>query len=121
MRSFDAATGNEGRTVEAAIAWKGRDRTENYNEYETDSYNPYFTIEYDHEGEEQRVKTFVSLEEWNAHELNDKLTIKYHPPNLEFLVTPETKRESTLLNTILSASLVVIGIVIVLAVIVSLF
>lgn len=121
VRAFDAATGTEGRAVEAVVAWKGRDAVDNYSKHGGDSYEPYFTIEYDHDGETQRVKVPVYYEEWDKYELNDPITIKYHQSNLEFLVTPETKRESTLLATIFSVGLLAVGLIIILAVIVSLF
>ena len=119
VRLYDAATGSDSRTVEATVAWKGEEVIDT-NEHGGESVRTYFTIEYPHEGETQRIKKYISFEEYDAHKLNDKITIRYNPANLEYVVTRGTKRESTFWATVFSGGLIVVGLLIIIVVIISL-
>jgi hypothetical protein len=122
VSQYDAAVGSEGRTVTGRVAWKNQERVQ--SEYRDDGGSTlvdYFTVEYEHEGESQRVKVYVDSDEYAARKEGDPIEVKYHPANLEYIVTPDVERESTLLVMFFTIVLIGIGVIIVLGIIISFF
>ena len=122
-RLYDSAMSKEGRSVEAEIAWKNRERnkSDSYREDGGTSYAYYFELEFTTESGDQRVKVYVDKDEYDSVELSQYINIRYPPENHQFVVTPKMPRPTVWLATIGFGSCVILGILLCFAVIISLF
>lgn len=120
VSQYDAAVGSEGRTVSGTIVWKNQERSSTgYNESHSETLTGYYNVEFDHAGESQRVKVYVDSDEYASRNEGDSIEVKYHPADLEYVVTPDVERESTLLATMFTVILIGLGLLIDIGVIVS--
>lgn len=120
---YDSAVGKNGRTVEAKVIWKNREQSQSdsYRDDGGSSYDYYLKLEYETDNGVQETKVYVSPEEYNSVELSKPIQIKYPLENYQYVVTPKTERPSVWLATIGFGFCVILGILICLAVIISLF
>jgi hypothetical protein len=119
-RLFDDAVGVEGRTFDARIAWKNGEKSGSNNDGDP-TYNYYLKLEFETDNGLQETKVYVDLDEYNSVDLNKTIQVKYHPFHPEYVVTPKMQRPSVWLATIGFGFVIILGILICLGVIISLF
>lgn len=117
-RLYDAAVGSDGRTAKARITWKNEE-TVRSDYAENDTTVGYLKLEYEFDGEEIEVKQYVDSAVYAKYQEGDTVDIRFHPTSKQIVVMPETNRPSTLFASVMAIGLIVLGVVIVLAVIVS--
>jgi hypothetical protein len=120
VRLYDAATGSEGRTVEARVIDKDQEIS-NSSSSKSTTLVDYFLLSYDTESGRQQVRVYVDPDEYAATKEGSTIQIRYHPANPEYVVTPKMERRSVLFASIVTGFTVILGILLVIAVIISLF
>lgn len=120
---YDAAVGKNGKEVEAKIVWKNTERS-NSDSYRDDGGSTlvgYINVEFETENGRQGAKVYLDSSEYDLVKEGDPIKIHYHPDNPEYVVTPLMKRSSVLFASIVTGFCMLLGILLCLAVIISLF
>lgn len=123
VRLYDAAVGKEGITTGAKIVWKNteRSKSDSYRDDGGSTLVGYINVEFDTDNGNQRTKVYLDSGEYNSVKEGDIIQIHYHPNNPEYIVTPQMKRPTVLLSTIAVTVCFTLGVLLCLAVIISLF
>jgi hypothetical protein len=123
VRQYDAAVSQEGRTVEARVAWKNREQSgsDSHRDDGGSTYDYYLKLEFETENGLQEAKVYVDTVEYDSVDLGKTIQVKFHPENPQYVVTPKMERPSTWLANIGFGFCIFLGVIICLAVIISLF
>ena len=119
---FDDAVSAEGRTVEARVTWKNREAAESgYRDDGGTTYDYYLKLEFETDTGTQEAKIKVNPGEYDSVDLNKTIQVKYHPFHPEYVVTPKMQRPTVWLATAGFGFCMLLGLLICLGVIISLF
>ena len=119
IRLYDAAAGKEGRTVNAKIYTKSRELNVPDHDPDAAGYVSYFRLNFETDGESRDVKVYVNSAESDAHKEGETIPIRYHPANPEYVLTPKAERPAAWIPTIAVIIAIGLGILIMVAVVIS--
>lgn len=115
---YDAAVGSEGRGSKAKVTWKNEEQSRS-DTAEQNTIVTYLKLSHEFEGEEIEVKHYVDDDVYAKYQEGDTIDIRFHPSSKQFVVIPETKRPSTLFASVAAIGLIILGVIIVVAVVIS--
>lgn len=121
---YDNATGAGSKTYNAEIRYKTtrQESSSGVNEHDSGTVSvDYLDLSYEEDGNYRSVSVAVDKDEFNSVKPGDRIKISFHPGLPDYVVTPMKHRPGVLWYRVGSIAMLLLGVLIVLMILVSLF